>query len=225
MKTVQGWTLVHSKRSQWRDKFQGVFLGERDGSWVAGRQLPGKSMRDGFGPKGEWWCVSYYDSPSEHEAHRAHRALSEYIRLAKEAADCWNGIFDQRAGEAIDRHWAKRVPLDGVHDMSADWVHPGLTGDVRGYTYMLPAVEAKYELLQYMRRSYAVSEAFREEEQWKVDSELHQAYASVISTAGPVHARVAGDRFSLVYDGNYNAEEERWRSSWTRNPHPDRKGN
>ncbi|MGW3199124.1 hypothetical protein ACWDBD_32070 [Streptomyces sp. NPDC001118] len=223
MKTVQGWTLVHARRSQWRDKFQGVFLGERYGSWVAGRQLPGETMRDGFGPKGEWSYASYYDSPSEHEVHRAHQALTEYIRLAKEAAECWDGIFDQGAGEAIDRHWARRVPLDGVADMSAGWVHPGLTGDVQSHTYMLPAVEAKYELLKYVRNSYAVREVFRTGTERGPGSELHKAYEAAIEAAGPVRFSVAGDHFSLSYDGTYNDDDEHWRGTWTRNPHPDRR--
>ncbi|MEU1552212.1 hypothetical protein ABZ517_05745 [Streptomyces scabiei] len=218
---AQGWRLVAQKRSEWRGVYDGVFLGERDGEWMAGRMYQGKSMRDGFGEDGEWWYANYYDSPFEHEANRAKRAVREYIRLAKEAAQCWDGIFDQRAGEAVDRHWAKRVPLDGVHDMSAEWVHPSLTGDTRGGHYMLPAVEAKYELLRYMRSSRAVSEAFREVAQIRPGSELHKAYEAAIETAGAVRLSVAGDRFSLSYDGTYNDADEHWGRTWHRNPHPD----
>lgn len=222
--TAQGWTLVAQKRTEWRGTFDGVFLGERDGEWMAGRMFQGKSMKDGFGENGEWWYANYYDSEFEHEANRALRAMREYIRLSKEAAQCWNGsIFDQRAGEAIDRHWAKRVPLDGVHDMAAAWVHPSLTGDVRGSHYMLPAAEAKYALLQYMRRSYAVSQAFRDVPQIRPGSELGQAYDAAISSAGELRLSVAGDRFSLSYHGNYNDADQNWGPVWTRNPHPDRK--
>lgn len=154
--TAQGWTFVHQKRSWWRGKYDGVFLGERDGAWVAGRMIVGKSMHDGFGENGEWWYATYYDLPTEHEAYRALSAVRECIRLAKEAADCWDHIFDQRAGEAVDRHWANRVPLEDVADMSAHWVHPGLTGDIREGTYLLPAVEAKYDLLRLLRKAYSV---------------------------------------------------------------------
>lgn len=48
----------------------------------------------------------------------------------------------------------------------------------------LPTVEAKYELLQYMRRSYAVNNAFREAKQCKTGSELHTAYEVAISSSG-----------------------------------------
>ncbi|MFK0154097.1 hypothetical protein ACIQVK_18750 [Streptomyces sp. NPDC090493] len=223
--TVQGWTVVHSTRTEWRGTFDGVFLGERDGEWIAGRMFQGTSMRDGFGENDEWWYANYYDSQFEHEANRAMRAMREYIRLAKEAAECWDGIFDQRAGEAIDRHWATRVPLDGVHDMSAAWVHPSLTGDVRGSHHMLPAPEAKYELLRYMRRSYAVSEAFREVPQIRPGSELGQAYEAAIGAAGALRVSVAGDHFSLSYSGSYNDADRNWHTKWVRNPHPDRKDN
>ena len=220
---VQGWTIVQARRSEWRGEYDGVFLGERDGAWIAGRMFIGKSMRDGFGENGEWWYANYYDSEFEYEAYRAHRAVAEYIRLAKEAADCWDGIFDQRAGEAVDRYWSKRLPLDGVHDMSADWVHPSLTGDVLGGTVMLPAVEAKYELLRYMRSSYVVREAFRQAKQCKTGSALHTGYQVAIAAVGPVKLTVEGDRFSLSYHGTYN-DADVWNRT-RRNPHPDRKGN
>lgn len=220
---IQGWTIVQSRRSQWHGEYDGVFLGERDGAWIAGRMFIGKSMRDGFSESGEWWYATRYDWEFEHEAYRAHRAVAEYIRLAKEAADCWDGIFDQRAGEAVDRYWSKRLPPDGVHDMSADWAHPSLTGDVLDGTVMLPAGEAKYELLRYMRRSYAVSEAFRQAKQCKTGSALRTAYQAAIEAVGPVQLTVEGDHFSLSYGGTYNDADD-----WTRtrrNPHPDRKGN
>ncbi|NIY68103.1 hypothetical protein [Streptomyces malaysiensis] len=215
---VQGWTIVHQRRSEWRGVFDGAFLGERDGAWLAGRMFQGKSMRDGFGENGEWWYATYYDSQFEHEANRALRAVREYIRLAKEAADCWDSIFDQRAGEAVDRHWAHRVSLEGVHDMSAAWVHPGLTGDIRGGTILLPAVEAKYELLKYMRGSYAVREEFREVPQIRPGSALAQAYDAAIAAAGPVRLSVAGDHFSLSYDGSYSLDPRS--PGIPRNPHP-----
>ncbi|WP_434598171.1 hypothetical protein [Streptomyces sp. A5-4] len=221
---VQGWKLVQARRSKWRGKYDGVLLGERDGEWVAGRMFTGTSMRDGFGENGEWWYATYYDLTTEHEAYRALRAVREYIRLSKDAADCWDGLFDQRAGEAIDRHWAQRVPLDEVHDMSALWVRPGLpgVGDIRSGSYMLPAVEAKYDLLQLMRRSYRVGEAFRDSKQCKTGSALHKAYEAAISAAGPVRLTVDGDHFSLSYDGSYNDGDEHWIRT-RRKPHPDRK--
>ncbi|WP_328689886.1 hypothetical protein OHA74_12330 [Streptomyces phaeochromogenes] len=219
---VQGWKLVQARRSEWRGKYDGVFLGERDGAWVAGRMFTGTSMRDGFGENGEWWYATYYDLTTEHEAYRALRAVREYIRLAKEAADCWDYIFDQRAGEAVDQHWASRVPLEGVADMSSHWVHPGQTGDIREGTYMLPAAEAKYDLLKLMRKAYTVHEAFRDPTQCKTGSQLHTAYQTAIEAAGPVRLSVAGDGFDLSYHGRYNDTDERWLRI-PRNPHPDRK--
>lgn len=220
---AQGWTIVHQKRSLWRDQFDGVFLGERDGAWIAGRMLPGKSMDDGFSEDGEWWHASYFDSPYEHESSLARSALKRYIGMAEDAGNCWDGMFNQRAGEAIDRHWAKRVRLDGVADMTAEWMHPGLTGDVREGFYLLPAAEAKYELLGLMRRSAAVSQAFRDMARIRPGSELALAYDAVLNAAGRVGVRVAGDRFSLSFEGRYNDADERWRTTWTRNPHPSRR--
>lgn len=181
----------------------------------------GKSMHDGFSESGEWWYATYYDLPTEHEASRAHDALNEYIRLAKLAGDCWNGIFDQRAGEAIDRYWARRVPLDDVADLSSMWVRPSPTGDVLNGTYMLPAADAKYDLLKLMRNAYAVHEAFRDSAQCKTGSKLHKAYEAAIQAAGPVKLSVDGDQFSLSYHGSYNDSDERWRRI-RRTPHPDR---
>lgn len=222
---VQGWGIVHQKRTLWRGDFDGVFLGERDGNWIAGRMWAGKTMDDGFGENDEWWYASYYDSDNEHEVQRAHRALARYIGMAEDAGNCWDHMFDQRAGEAIDRHWAKRVPLDGVADMQADWVHPDLPGDVRGGTYLLPAAEAKYELLGLMRRSAAVRQTFRDTATIRPDSELALAYDAVLGAAGRVGVRVAGDRFRLSFEGRYNDGDERWRTKWPRNPHPSRKAN
>ncbi|WP_030570060.1 hypothetical protein [Streptomyces aureocirculatus] len=160
--TVQGGRSSRPRRSEWRGEFDGVFLGERDGEWIAGRMFVGKSMHDGFGESGEWRYATCYDLPREHEVYRAHDALNEYIRLAKLAGDCWNCIFDQRAGEVIDRYWARRVPLDDVADMPALRVRPGLLGEggIRSGSYMLPAVEAKYDLLKLMRGALSVREMF-----------------------------------------------------------------
>ncbi|MET9089426.1 hypothetical protein ABZX77_47510 [Streptomyces sp. NPDC004237] len=223
--TVQGWRLVQTRRSEWRGVFDGVFLGERDGAWVAGRMLRGKSMRDGFGENGQWWYATYYDSEFDHEAYRALCALREYIRLSKRAADCWNGLFDQRAGESIDRYWSRRVPLDGVADMSALRVRPGHLGggDIRSSSHMLPAAEAKYELLKLMRGAPALIELFRDPEQCRAGSDLHAVYDAAINAAGTVNLAVAGNRFSLSYDGTYNDADENWRHAWTRSPHPDRR--
>ncbi|TLS44945.1 hypothetical protein FE633_17540 [Streptomyces montanus] len=219
---AQGWTIVHQKRTQWLGEFDGVFLGERDGNWLAGRMFRGQSMHDGFDENGEWWYANQYAWKAEHEASRALHAVREYVRLSKEAAQCWDGIFEQRAGEAVDRHWANRVPLVGVADMSSLWVRPGLTGDIRSGTYMLPAVEAKYDLLKLMRAAYSVHEAFRDSEQCKTGSALHKTYEAAIGAAGPVRLSVAGDRFDLRYEGRYNDSDERWGRTWTRNPHPGR---
>lgn len=222
-KTVQGWMIVHSKRAKWREEYDGVFLGERDGMWISGRMFLGKSMRDGFTESGEWRGATQFTDPAMHEAYRAHLALQDYIRQAEDAGDCWDGMFNQQAQAAIDRHWAGQVPLTGVHDMSAGWVHPGLGGDVRGHTCMLPAVDAKYELLAYMRRSYVVNDAFREFVLRGDRSRLKEAYETAIQAAGLVKFSVAGDHFSLSFDGSCNDNDSLWRTT-RRNPHPNRKG-
>ncbi|MEV5264763.1 hypothetical protein [Streptomyces werraensis] len=220
---VQGWTIVHHKRVLWRGAYDGVFLGERDGNWIAGRMWAGKSMDDGFSEDGEWWYASYYDSPHEHEAGKAMSALDRYIRLAEDAGNCWDGMFNQRAGEAIDRHWARRVPLDQVADMSAAWVHSDLCGEVRHVFYLMPAVEAKNELLGLMRRSARVRDVFRDNSRIEPGSELASAYDVVLGATGQVGVQINGDRFSLSFGGRYNNDDERWRTKWTRNPHPSRK--
>lgn len=88
--------------------------------------------------------------------------------------------------------------------MSALRMRPGLpgVGDIRSGSYMLLAVEAKYDLLRLLREAPAVSEAFRNSEQCKAGSALHQSYEAGISTAGPVKFSVAGDHFSLTFDGS-----------------------
>ncbi|MFF7415670.1 hypothetical protein [Streptomyces lydicus] len=220
---VQGWAIVHQSRTLWRGSFDGVFLAERDGEWLAGRQFTTQTRHDGFGDNGEWWHATYYAAPSHHEAYRALGALREYIRLSKNAACCWNVRFDQEAGEAVDRHWAKRVPLRDVADMSMEWVHPGLTGDLRSGTSLLPAEEAKYYLLDQMRRSFAVSEAFRTPRECRAGSKLAEAYQVAIGAAGPVHLSVRRDRFSLSHDGAYKESDKRWIRA-ARLPSPDRNG-
>ncbi|WP_146050992.1 hypothetical protein [Streptomyces noursei] len=203
--------------------FDGVFLGERDGEWIAGRQFPTQSRyADGFSDNGDWRYATYYDSPSQQEAYRAWRALREYVSLSKNAANCWDPLFIHAAGQAIDRYWAHRVPLNGVADMSAAWVVPGLTGDANGSTDLLPAAEAKYWLLQYLRGSCEVGDSFRRPQLRKIGSALHKAYQAVIEAAGPLNVSVSDDRFSLSFDGSYNYRDDRWRRV-ARNPHPDRK--
>ncbi|MGW0920682.1 hypothetical protein ACWD3J_16900 [Streptomyces sp. NPDC002755] len=107
-KTAQGWMIVQSKRAKWREEYDGVFLGERDGMWIAGRMFLGKSMRDGFTESGEWRGATQFTDPAMHEAYRAHLAVQDYIRQAEDAGDCWDGMFNQQAQAAIDRHWAGR---------------------------------------------------------------------------------------------------------------------
>lgn len=161
--------------------------------------------------------ATQFTDPAMHEAYRAHLALQDCIRQAEDAGDCWDGMFNQQAQAAIDRHSGRAGIADGVHDMSAGWVHPGPGGDVRSHICMLPAVDAKYELLAYMRRSYVVNDAFREFVLRDDRSRLKEAYATAIQAAGPVNFSVAGDHFSLSF--HYNDNDSLWRTT-RRNPHP-----
>ncbi|PNE43376.1 hypothetical protein [Streptomyces noursei] len=199
---AQGWKIVHQRRRPWPGQgiYDGVFLGERDGRWNAGCMFRGNSMDDGF-KNDQYLRGNIPEWDFQHEAYRARCALNDYIQWAKEAADCWDRLFEQEASRAVDRHWAERVPLDGVADMSVTWGRSSLNGDVRTETFMMPAVQAKYELLRCMRRSYTVNKAFCQPQQHKVGSELGLAYTTAITAAGPVAVAVGSDRFTLSYDG------------------------
>ncbi|MGW1784916.1 hypothetical protein ACWCQQ_38300 [Streptomyces sp. NPDC002143] len=199
--------------------YDGVFLGERDGIWIAGRMFLGKSMRDGFTESGEWRGATQFTDPAMHEAYRAHLALQDCIRQAEDAGDCWDGMFNQQAQAAIDRHWGRAGTADRCprHVSRVGASRSG--GDVRGHTCMLPAVDAKYELLAYMRRSYVVNDAFREFVLRDDRSRLKEAYETAIQAAGPVKFSVAGDHFSLSFDGSCNDNDSLWRTT-RRNPHP-----
>ncbi|WP_369228417.1 hypothetical protein AB5J52_48060 (plasmid) [Streptomyces sp. R39] len=104
-------------------------------------------------------------------------------------------------------------------------MRPGLLweGEIRSRTHMLPAVEAKFELLRLIRRTPSVIDAFRDAEQSRPGSTLHTVYEAAIHALGPLSLTLAGDRFSLSYDGTYNDADEHWRDLWARKPHPDRR--
>lgn len=197
---VQGFAIVHQRRRRTGGRFDGAFLAERQGEWLAGRQFTTQSEHDGFTDNGAWQYADRYASPLQHEAYRAHRALQEYVRVAK-AADCWEASFEHEAGEAIDRYWAQRVPLTSVADMALSWSCPGPTGEVVGGTALLPARKAKYELLNHMRHSRAVSEAFSAHAERHVRSKLREVYQAALQADGPVRLAMGDERFALSYGG------------------------
>lgn len=218
---VQGWTIVHQSRQRWRE-FEGVFLGNQGDRWIAGRMFNGKSMHDGFSESGEWWQASQFDDPALPEACRWFQAISRYVKYAGDTC-VWDGIFQQRAEEAVDQHLADRVSLAGVPDMSAGWVGTGMYdhNPPRGHTYLLPAREAKVELLGDIRRTVRNRCGGWSDEQCK-HSELNDIYQAVINATGPV--RVEFDHrntYSLSHEGSYNDADDRWRRE-ARRPHPDR---
>ncbi|WP_077060548.1 hypothetical protein [Streptomyces sp. MP131-18] len=219
MKTNQRageWTIVHQRRQEIRSgQFEGIFLGNDRDRWMAGRMYTGTSRRDGFSPTGEWWYSTYCDQKNATENMREARAA--YLRLSH-TAEVSDSLFEQRAGEAIDRHLAGLVSLDGVHDLSAGWhvtdYRPPLD-PVGGNTYLLPAQEAKYELLVYLRRTE--SSAGLAMMPPGMTLTLHEAYQKVIRATGPITFELGRYTYSLVHQGSYCDI-----GRFPRNPHPER---
>ncbi|MCL3999108.1 hypothetical protein M4438_37430, partial [Streptomyces lavenduligriseus] len=118
----QGWTVVHQARRAWRGSFEGVWLGveESSGHWMVGRQHDGQSMDDGFDADGNWATSRHFREGNEYLNMR--RALAAYDEEAQNASDVWNGMWDQRAHEAVARHLAQRVPFPAPVQLSAGWI-------------------------------------------------------------------------------------------------------
>lgn len=187
--TAAEWTIVHQHREQPinSDTYEGAFLGVDGDRWMTGRMFTGHSMDDGIDAHGQWWYTRYFDDPAKPGTLHMRRALAAYIELAKKAG-VWGGYpFEERAARAVDRYLAQRVPLDGVPDMQAGY-YSTATQMPAGSTGLLPAVEAKYELLRYLRYTQATA---------RLDlalpgMTLDEAYELVINATGPV-------RFQLGY--------------------------
>jgi hypothetical protein len=209
------WTIVHQRRQEIRaGRFEGIFLGNDRDRWMAGRMFTGRSWHDGFSPTGEWWYSTYCDQKNATDNMRD--ALAAYLRLSH-TTEVWDGLFEQRAGEAIDRRLASLVSLDGVHDLSAGWrvtnYRPPLA-PLGGNTYLLPAREAKYELLGYMRRTEGSAGVAIVPPGTTLT--LHEAYQEVIRATGPTAFELGRYTYSLVHQGSYSDMVR-----LPRNPHPE----
>lgn len=191
----QGWTVVHQARGKRRDSFEGVWLGveESTGHWVVGRQHDGQSMDDGFDADGNWATSRSFREGNEYLNMR--RALAAYDEEAQNAGGVWDGMWDQRAHEAVARHQAHRVSFPAPVRLSAGWIGRGLTEShaPMGSTIPLDGPEAKYELIRYLQGQTRFDEIVTEP-----DSVSEQeAYHLVINATGPVLVVCRGAHFYL----------------------------
>ncbi|WP_331736241.1 hypothetical protein OG605_39360 (plasmid) [Streptomyces xanthophaeus] len=191
----QGWTVVGQARGEWRGSFEGVWLGadESTGHWMVGRQHDGQSMDDGFDPNGNWGVSQQFREDNEYLNMR--RALAAYDKEARTASDVWNGMWDQRAHEAVARHLAHRVPFPAPVQLSAGWVGRGLTDShpPMGATIPLDGPVAKYELIRYLQGQTRFDEIVAEA--GSVSEE--EAYQLVIKATGPIRFVCRGVTFYL----------------------------
>ncbi|MFI6688458.1 hypothetical protein [Streptomyces sp. NPDC050485] len=191
----RGWTVVDQARRPWRGSFEGVWLGadESTGHWMVGRQHDGQSMDDGFDANGDWSTSRHFREDNEYLNMR--RALAAYDVEARNASDVWDGMWDQRAHEAVARHLAGRVPFPARGQLSAGWIGRGLTDSHSpcGSTILLDGPVAKYELIRYLqgqtRFDETVAEAGSVSEQ--------EAYQLIINATGPVRFVCRGRSFYL----------------------------
>ncbi|MEU1151922.1 hypothetical protein ABZ369_02675 [Streptomyces sp. NPDC005918] len=191
----QGWTVVDQARREWRSSFEGVWLGvdESTGHWMVGRQHDGQSMDDGFDTTGNWSASRLFRENNEYL--NMLRALAAYDEEARNASDVWNGMWDQRAHEAVARHLAHRVPFPAPLQLSAGWIGRGLSDShsPMGATIPLDGPVAKYELIRYLqgqtRFDETVTEAGSVSEQ--------EAYQLIINATGPILVVCRGVKFYL----------------------------
>ncbi|MFH9731806.1 hypothetical protein [Streptomyces sp. NPDC017260] len=148
----EGWQIVHLARQRQHDnRYYGQFLGTRKNGhtgrteWAVGRLFVGKSAHDGF-VNGEWAYSKRFAEPRSTD--NADAAMKAYVEMSHDTL-VWDYIFEQRVGEAIDRHWAG-PEVAGAPKMAAGWCRTP-EGLPAGTTINLPLHEAKYHLLQYLR--------------------------------------------------------------------------
>ncbi|WNI17678.1 hypothetical protein [Actinacidiphila sp. ITFR-21] len=198
---AEGWTIVHQARQKhYDDRFYGQFLGTREGriggaEWVVGRLYNGKSADDGF-RDGEWAYSRRFQSPNSTDS--ADAALKAYVEMSYDTF-VWDRIFEQRAGEAIDRHLAG-PEVDGAPKLSAGWSESdaGHRVPAAGSTISLPFHEAKYYLLQFLRSTELGAKAHLTR---GITLDRHQAVDLVTKATGPV-------RFEYGYNTYWLAAEE-----------------
>jgi hypothetical protein len=151
---VEGWEIVHQARQKhYDDRFYGQFLGVREGrdgvdNWYVGRMYNGKTVDDGF-RDGEWAHGTRFEGPKGTD--NADEALKKYVEMSYETY-VWDRIFEQRVGEAIDRHWAG-PEVAGAPKLAAGWQESdaGHRAPVGSHTTPLPFHQAKYYLLHFLR--------------------------------------------------------------------------
>ncbi|MEW1922202.1 hypothetical protein [Streptomyces sp. NPDC088360] len=179
---IEGWTIVHQARQKhYDDMFYGQFLATReDGRWMVGRMFAGESMDDGF-RAGEWAFSQRFAGPRSTD--NADVALEAYVGMSH-VTYVWDRVFEQRVGEAIDQFWAgPEVP--NLPKIAAGWQESdaGHRNPARGHTIPLPFHEAKYQLLQYLRRTELGAKAHLTR---GVTIDRHQAVELVREATRPV---------------------------------------
>ncbi|MFJ4686525.1 hypothetical protein [Streptomyces sp. NPDC088789] len=193
---IEGWTIVHQARQKhYDDRFYGQFLGTReDGRWIVGRMWSGESMDDGFHDGGWDWSKRFAGNPS---TDNADAALKAYVEMSYDTF-VWDRVFEQRVGEAIDRHWSGPEVPDAPK-LAAGWQESdaGHRNPARGHTILLPFHEAKYTLLHFLRSTELGAKAHLTR---GVTIDRHQAVELVREATGPV-------RFEYGYNTYWLAAE------------------
>ncbi|MGW3273609.1 hypothetical protein ACWDFH_19365 [Streptomyces kronopolitis] len=183
----EGWATVHSARQKHYDgKFYGQFLGARKNrytentEWIVATMYPGRSMDDGF-RGGEWNTSQRFDGPRSTD--NADDALKRYVEKSYETF-VWNRTFEQDTGEAIDRYLAGPEAA-GAPKLSAGWhlTDPGHLNQYGGHTIDLPLHEARYKLLQFLRRTKLSAMAHLSK---GVTLDRHQAVELATAATGPL---------------------------------------
>ncbi|MCZ0996426.1 hypothetical protein O1L44_30230 [Streptomyces noursei] len=195
-----GWTIVHQARQKhYDDRYYGQFLGTRKGKtgtaeWIVGRMYPGKSKDDGF-RDGEWAYSKHFDGPRSTD--NADAALKAYVEMSHKTF-VWDRIFEQRVGEAIDRHWSGPEAPDAPK-LATGWQESdaGHRNPARGHTILLPFHEAKYYLLHFLRSTELGAKAHLTK---GVTIDRHQAVKLVTAATGPI-------RFEYGYNTYWLAAE------------------
>ncbi|MFD4949178.1 hypothetical protein ACFWNT_43505 [Streptomyces sp. NPDC058409] len=199
---VEGWTIVHSTRQRHHDdRFYGQFLGSRkhdvtgNTEWIVGRMYPGVSKDDEF-IFGEWDYSKHFAGPRSTD--NADNALKAYVEMSHDTF-VWDRIFDQRVGETIDRHLAgPEVP--GASKLAAGWMETEVAGHLipaAGGTILLPFHEARYELLQYLRRTELSAKAHLTR---GITVDRHSAVELVVQAAGPIRFEYGYNTYWLAAD-------------------------
>ncbi|QNP74995.1 hypothetical protein IAG44_40005 [Streptomyces roseirectus] len=199
---VMQWRVVHRTRAEVQPGvFEGVFLGVDGVRWMAGRMFTGRSMNDGFDGNGAWWYSHYYMSAERSAVRNMRGALAAYTEVAGSAL-VWDAAFDRSVQEAVGRYLAALIPLDGVPDMAASWERTGAASvnALGGGTYLLPAAEAKRELLGYLHRTAPDTGTHPAGQGLSLD----EAYERVIGARGPVRFEVGRNTYWLTHDGHYS---------------------